>query len=247
VSEGGAPAPAAREAAAPEPAERHVVVPRTARVYTLGDAAAPRERWVVLHGYGQLAAYFARHFAPHAETADAADARLVVVPEALSRFYLESRLDGPHGDRVGATWMTREDREAEIDDYVRWLDLALADALAGRVDVPLSVLGFSQGTATACRWLAARDRHGAPPAARLVLWAGDVPPELDLAAAWLRRTRLTFVAGTADPFADAARVAAIRARLDAAAVPLDVVRFDGGHRLDADALARVLGDVGAAG
>ena len=216
-----------------DPVERHLTVPRTARYYTLGDAATAREIWVVLHGYGQLAAYFARPFAPHAAE------RLVVVPEALSRFYLESTLDGPHGPRVGATWMTREDREAEIGDYVRWLDLAL-DAAAGGADAPLHVLGFSQATATACRWLAARDRRGAPPAARLVLWAGDVPPELDLGAAWLRRTRLTFVAGTEDRFVTADAVAAVRARLDAAGVPYDAVRFEGGHKLDAPTLAHVM-------
>jgi predicted esterase len=214
--------------------ERHVVVPRTARLYTLGDAAAARETWVVLHGYGQLAAYFVRHFAP------LADGRLVVAPEALSRFYLESQADGVHGRRVGATWMTREDRDAEMVDYVRYLDLAL-DAAAEGSDAPLHVLGFSQGTATACRWLAARDARAAPPAARLVLWAGDVPPELDLGAAWLRRARLTFVVGSEDPFVTPEAVAALRARLDGAEVPYDVVSFDGGHRLEADALARVIG------
>jgi dienelactone hydrolase len=207
---------------------RHVVVPRTARLYTLGDAAEARERWVVLHGYGQLASYFVRHFAP------LADGRVVVAPEALSRFYLESRDSGVHGPRVGATWMTREDREAEIADYVRYLDLALDDAAPG--DLPLSVLGFSQGTATACRWLAARDVRGAAPAERLVLWAGDVPPELDLGAAWLRRTRLTFVAGTSDRFISPEVLASLRARLDGAAVPYTLVTFDGDHRLDAATL-----------
>jgi predicted esterase len=105
---------------------------------------------------------------------------------------------------------------------------------------PLCVLGFSQGTATACRWLASRERLGKPPAARLVLWAGDAPPELDLGGAWLRRTRLTLVAGSDDPFATPAAATALRTRLDAAGVKYDVDAFDGGHRIHADTLARVV-------
>jgi predicted esterase len=216
--------------------ESHVTVPRTARYFTLGDAATAREVWVALHGYGQLASYFVRRFAPLALD------RLVVAPEALSRFYLESRTDGAHGTRVGATWMTREDRDAEIADYVRYLDTALDDATRGAALAPLSVLAFSQGTATACRWLAARDRAGAPPAARLILWTGEVPPELDLAAPWLRRTRLTLVHATDDPFATPLRVDEMRERLDAAGVPHEDVTFTGGHRIPEDVLRRVVGD-----
>jgi len=216
----------------------HVEVPRTARYYTVGDAAAARAAWVVLHGYGQLAGYFIRHFAPLAE------GRLVVAPEALSRFYLESREGdaGAHGRRIGATWMTREDRDAEMRDYVRYLDLALA-AAALDVDwarTPLGVLGFSQGTATACRWLQARAARGVAPAARLVLWAGEVPPDLDLDAPWLRATRLTIVVGDADPYATPTYVAALRERLDAHGVAYELVPFAGGHQLDGPTLARIV-------
>ncbi len=222
----------------------HVTVPRTARLYALGDAATARELWVAIHGYGQLASHFVRHFAPHLAE------RLIVAPEALSRFYLESREGnaGAHGPRVGATWMTREDREAEIADYVRWLDLAVRAAYDTRAaeHVPLHVLAFSQGTATACRWLAARAASGAAPARRLVLWAGDTPPDLDLDAAWLRATRVTLVAGRSDPFVTPERFAELEARLTTSGVRLDVVRFDGAHRVDAGTLAAVLGDRGAA-
>jgi predicted esterase len=236
--------------------ERHVTVPRTARYYALGPSTSPgggapaaREVWVALHGYGQLASHFARHFAPHAA------GRLIVVPEALSRFYLESRAGetGPvHGPRVGATWMTREDREAEIADYVRWLDLALDDALddarddalggaaTGLTSPPLCVLAFSQGTATACRWLQARAGRGARPAARLVLWAGTLPPDLDLAAEWLRQTRLTLVVGTEDPFVTAAALDEIVSRLTAHGVECDTVSYTGGHRIEPDVLARIM-------
>jgi hypothetical protein len=92
---------------------------RTARYATLGRLdESVREVWIVCHGYAQLAGRFIERFrciaAPH---------RLIVAPEALSRFYTE-RGSGFHGpaSQIGATWMTSEDREAEIQDYVAYLD-----------------------------------------------------------------------------------------------------------------------------
>lgn len=217
----------------------HVEIPRTARYWSVGEPHAP-EVWVALHGYGQLAEYFVRHLAPFAGAH-----RLVVAPEALNRFYLGSGEGGSNAERrVGATWMTREDRDAEIRDYVRWLDRALDDATAGFDPdrTRLCVLGFSQGAVTATRWLAARHRDGRPPAARLVLWGGELPHDLDLAAAAdpLRATALALVVGDADPFVTEATVERQTARLDGAGVPYAVVRYAGGHRLEREALARVL-------
>lgn len=221
-------------------AEHHVEVPRTARYYTVGDRAAARAVWLVLHGYGQLAGYFARHFAPHAA------GRLVVAPEALSRFYV-ARGDAVAGepDRVGATWMTREDRLAEIGDYVRYLDRALDAATTGLdlAAVSLGVLGFSQGAATAVRWLAHRHRAGLAVPSALVVWGGALPPDADVAGAdrdALRATRLTLVVGERDEFATPALVAAQEARLTEAGVAYALVRYAGGHQLDGETLGRVL-------
>lgn len=216
----------------------HVEVARTARYWAVGTAGA-RDVWVVLHGYGQLAEYFVRHFAPFG-----GGDRLIVAPEALSRFYLGSGEGGGHGTRVGATWMTREDRLADIADYVRYLDRAL-DAAADGFDAArrrLHVLGFSQGAVTAARWLHARHVRGLAPAARLVLWGGEVAPDVDLASphGLFQETPLTLVVGDADRFATPAMLTAQRARLDAAAVRYDVVPFAGGHTLDRDTLRALL-------
>jgi predicted esterase len=231
---------------APDPVRaHHVEVPRTARYYTAGDPAGARRVWLAVHGYGQLAGYFARHFAPHAGPGSG---RLVVAPEALSRFYV-SREDPATGApaRVGATWMTREDRDAEIADYVRYLDRALDAATAGAGPdagaLPLGVLGFSQGAATACRWVAYRHQHGLPAPRALVLWGGALPHDFDLAGAdgdALRRLRLVLAAGDADEFATPALVAEQEARLGGAGVAYEVVRYAGGHRLDGAVLGRLL-------
>ena len=214
--------------------EHSLSVYRTARYFVLGDPSGPVEAvWMACHGYGQHPAYFLRHFraveAPH---------RLIVAPEGLSRFYRDDA-EGRH-QRVGASWMTREARLAEIDDYVRLLDAVYAEVLerAGLVRARLTALGFSQGGATAARWLTASPMLRGLHDARLVLWGSVLPHDLDLAAhrAAMDRVRLTLVAGREDPHATPERVATEEARLHEHGIPYDLVRFEGEHRLDTDVL-----------
>jgi predicted esterase len=108
--------------------------------------------WIACHGYGQLAAPFAQALEPLDDPT-----RVILVPEALNRFYPGEalRLHGPDSP-VGATWMTREDRESEITDYVEYLDLVASTIRREmhHADVKVVALGFSQGVATVCRWAA---------------------------------------------------------------------------------------------
>ena len=211
-----------------------IAVRRTARLAMLGpDAPASRELWYVLHGYGQLAAPFLEDFRAIDD-----GTRLIVAPEALSRFYegdVKSRL---HREaKVGASWMTREDRESEIADYVAYLDTVhesfLARLGAGAPPV-VTVLGFSQGGATAARWVAG----GRVKATRLIVWGSQFPPELDLAdpGAQIRRAETSLVIGDTDVFATPKIVAKEKERLDSARFPFRFVSFAGGHRLDDDTL-----------
>jgi len=209
--------------------EHHLSVRRTARYFTLGPAAATaRELWIVLHGYGQLAARFLRAFAPLDD-----GARCIVAPEGLSRFYAESG----RNDKIGASWMTREDRLAEIDDYVRYLDVLYDEVMRGAVAVPVTVLGFSQGTATAARWLA----QGSVRAGRLILWGGEVPPDLDLAAArqcW-EKTDVTLVVGSQDQYITPKVLSRDEQRLREHGISFRVEGFDGGHEIVPEVLGRI--------
>lgn len=216
--------------------EHHLTAVRTARYFTLGPSpvAAP-EIWFVLHGYGQLAGRFLRAFEPLDD-----GSRCLIAPEALSRFYLESGSGGRGHDKVGATWMTREDRLTDIADYVRYLDTLYAAVLQGRGTAGgVCVLGFSQGTATAARWLS----QGSARADRLILYGGEVPPDLDLAAARDRweRTALTLVAGSGDPYITPKILARDEARLREHSIVYRVERFEGGHELVPEVLLRVAG------
>lgn len=106
--------------------------------------------------------------------------------------------------------MTRADREHEIADYVAYLDALAEHVLADRSQPSETcVLGFSQGAATACRWAA----RGSLRPDRLVLWAGDLPPDINLDR--LRGIDLTLVAGSHDRYVTPERLAGAKVRLDA--------------------------------
>jgi len=202
-------------------------VPRTARYHTLGEPDGDwRELWFVLHGYGQLAARFLSEFEPVS-----APRRLIVAPEGLSRFYL-----GGTAGRVGASWMTREGRAEEIGDYVGYLDALYARFVAGRADVRLGLLGFSQGTATAMRWAAL----GGPIAHRVILWGGGVPPDLaqEAVRGALAGARVDLVVGDTDKYFTEAKLDEEHARLRSLTDASRLLRYAGGHRLDAELLAR---------
>lgn len=213
--------------------EHHIQVRRTARYYTLGEPShETRDVWFVCHGYGQLASDFIKEFEIIADPT-----RVIVAPEALSRYYAVSEA-GFHSSesKVVASWMTREDREAEIDDYVAYLD-AVYDEIISKVDrknVSVTVLGFSQGGATANRWLT----RGRSRADRLIMWGALIATDADLnqAATFFRDVKLTIVSGTRDQFAIQKMLEDYRRLLTEKKIPFELFTFNGGHRLDRETL-----------
>jgi acetyl esterase/lipase len=208
-----------------EPESHHLSVSRTARYLTLGRLDGPLEEvWFLFHGYGQLASEFLGH-----ARALARERRLLVVPEALSRFYHEDH------KKIGASWMTREERIEEIADYIRYLDL-LHDRvfeIVPRAQVKLRVLGYSQGVATATRWAVS----GKADIDGLVIWGSPLPHDLDAAGiARLARMRLTVVGGSRDRFLTDEHREEQATLLRRHQVPFEERRFEGGHRLDNDTL-----------
>jgi predicted esterase len=207
--------------------EHFIPVRRTARYHVLGKGEAAPEIWIVLHGYGQLARYFLNHFI------GMEGGSCVVAPEGLSRFYL----DNEH-TRVGATWMTREDRLHEIDDHIAYLDALVADlkkqAMPGAT---VNVLGFSQGVATAARWVT----RGGTRIGRMVLWAGAIPAELDRdALATWKGVHVDLVLGDTDEYAKPEALEGAARRLDQAGVSNTPHLFNGTHQLEPVLLSRLL-------
>ena len=212
-------------------AERHIEVTRTARYHVLGEPSKDIDDvWFVCHGYGQLAADFIKEFESIADPR-----RLIVAPEALNRYYISTapEFHGPES-QVGATWMTRSDRDVEIADYVRYLDTLHSEIMASVGKARVTVLGFSQGGATANRWLT----RGSSRADRLLMWGAllATDSDLDQAASFFRTVELTLIYGLRDQFASQGMISNYMKTLDSHSVPYKVVTFDGGHRMDRDAL-----------
>ncbi len=211
--------------------ERHITVKRTARYFVLGEESPNLDDvWFVCHGYGQLASDFIKEF-----ESIASPRRLIVAPEALNRYYVSTapEVHGPDS-KVAATWMTREDREVEIADYVRYLD-DLYTSIMDRIGVArVTVLGFSQGGATANRWVT----RGSSRVDRLVMWGSTLPADADLneAAEFFRFVDLTVVYGLKDQYASQGMIESYLDTLNSHSIPHNVVTFDGGHRMDRDTL-----------
>ena len=210
----------------------HIVVPRTARYYVVG-APNPlvRDVWIVCHGFSQLAHAFVDPFRRFED-----DRRLIVAPEALQRFYLDSRPANTRNSAVGATWMTRDDRDADIADIVTYLDtlyehvvesLATHDVARDRIRV--HALGFSQGAVAVARWAA----RGSAVIDHLVMWGHGMPDDVNVRALGERRPDLTIdmVHGERDHFANASVMAATQAVLEGSGVPFRMIPFSGGHVL----------------
>ena len=85
--------------------EQTLLLQKHFRYYLSENFTSKRKLLIALHGYGQLAQYFAKKFI------DLPEDYALLVPEGMHRFYLE----GTSG-RVGASWMTKEGRELDIED-----------------------------------------------------------------------------------------------------------------------------------
>ncbi|MEI6312193.1 MAG: hypothetical protein WCP57_08045 [Bacteroidota bacterium] len=120
--------------------EQHKIsVEKTARVFTLGNPDAS-EVWILLHGYGMQASQMITYIEELPN-----ENLFFIAPEGLSRFYWK----GFEGNVV-ASWMTKEDRQDEINDYIKYLN-QLIDIYQLNTK-KINVLGFSQGVATMSRW-----------------------------------------------------------------------------------------------
>ena len=201
-------------------------VPRTAHYYTLGSLHADTQAvWLVCHGYGQLAQYFIRKFAVLDD-----GQQVVIAPEGLSKFYLQ----GFNG-RVGASWMTKEDRLDEIADNNRYLDLIMRGIRQqAPAAVKIKVLGFSQGTATVCRWLAQSNLV----VDQVFLWAGAFPEDISFPFenTYLTKMPVTLVYGEKDPFITPDKLQSQKELLLKMGIMPEVITFAGEHDLDAATL-----------
>lgn len=182
--------------------------------------------WLVCHGIGYLSRYFIRHF-NHLDV----DENYIIAPQAQSKYYLKS--DYRH---VGASWLTRENLEAEIDNVLNYLDeVFIEENLA---EVPnLIVLGYSQGVSVATRYLAQRKIN----CAQLILHSGKVPAELTAKDfAFLKDTKVTYLYGTQDEYLKKGIIEVEEPRLKSLfPYNFELQTYDGGHEFNTDIIEKL--------
>ena len=207
--------------------EEHIAITRHARVYVMGEPKSASEVWIVCHGYGQLSHEFIDEF----QTLVTPE-RAFVAPGGLHRFYLDPPPAPAWKRRVGATWMTREDRETDIADYVAYLDRVHEEFVPDGARV--RVLGFSQGGPTVMRW----GVSGTRPFDEMIVWAAGIPSDIDLSR--FRGKRIVFVRGTRDEFYPDDVEKEQTDQLRKAGVSVQILHFNGGHRMDTPLLAQIV-------
>jgi predicted esterase len=199
---------------------------KTARYFTLGYLSPETtEIWIVLHGYAQLANDFLENFRFLEDPS-----RFVVAPEALNRFYAKG-----FGGKPGATWMTSEAREDEISDYIRYLDVLYSDLNLPATARKIFLLGFSQGVATATRWL----HHTNCRIDELVICSGEIARELQHPLSpKLQSLPVTYITGTNDRLIDEEKHKAVFRLIEQ--LNARIIRFDGGHEISSESIKNLL-------
>lgn len=204
--------------------KNNIKVPKTARFYASGSMNSDVSELVyVLHGYGMQAPSFIEKF-----DVLSSPGRLIVAPEGMSRFYRK----GFSGDVV-ASWMTSDDREMEIEDYVSYLNLLhehLLNMHPSKKIMKVTVVGFSQGASTASRWI--NSRYVKPD--RFIIWCGEMAPEVISSFPALP---VTFISASEDVFISKEKSDGHADQMLNGGVELTRIRFEGGHDIDKQLLA----------
>ncbi|WP_375578369.1 phospholipase [Marivirga tractuosa] len=192
-------------------------------------SSATKEIWFVLHGYGQLPQYFIRKF-----NSISNKNRVIIAPGGLSRFYLEG-----FSGRVGSTWMTKEERLLDIENYISYLNSVADEVLSGvSKDVKITLLGFSQGSATVCRWAEKLYFHFE----RLILHSGAFPPDIDFSGLGdkLKGKEVYMLRGTDDEFINEERKKEQSDLTKKLNIEIKHIEFDGKHDIHPESLKEII-------
>jgi predicted esterase len=189
-------------------------ISKPAKIITHGNKQA-NYYWLACHGYGELVRFFINKFT------ELGDEHFVVAPEGLNRFYLNG-----FSGRVGANWMTKEDREQDINTNNQYL--AQVYNTYPFQEKTLFAFGFSQGTETLSRWLV--NQKIAPKA--IILWGNGLPEDLSNECNLLwKDTKIYFVIGSNDNFITPERLALKKGLFDKHQLDYELVSYEGEHKI----------------
>jgi predicted esterase len=209
--------------------EKHFIgTPKTAIVVNVGNASTAKNYWLVLHGYGQLAENFQSHF----QNFDS-QKNYFVIPNALNHFYLKSG----KGD-VGASWMTKYEREKDILDNNAYLNKVFHQFIKPYLnnEQRFYVLGFSQGAATLIRWLAMEDIK----VDKIILWGSVFPPDMENERYihYLKNFQWMYFIGSQDEFISNEEKEKQKHFFESHQFSIQWIEYEGKHNFNADVLHR---------
>ena len=202
-----------------------LAVSKKMRYYTLGNAKKADTLLIALHGFGQLSKFFIKKFEFLPEN------YLILAPEGMHRFYLQG-----NSGRVGASWMTKEARELDIEENTIALKTLLEKVKNEKQFSKIILLGFSQGGATAARWYFSDDEQFD----HLILWASVFPPDLEKPALETN-SKNYFVLGNQDEYySEAQQLSQIAAYKE---IGFNTIHFEGKHDIQQATLSELLSKI----
>jgi predicted esterase len=181
--------------------------------------------WLVFHGIGYLSRYFLKYFR-HLNMIE----NYIIAPQAPSKYYLNG--DYKH---VGASWLTKENTEVEIDNLLNYLDGVYTAEDLSKIE-NLNILGYSQGVSVASRFIARRKIN----CQNLILHSGKVPQELTAEDfGFLDKTKISFIYGTEDEYLKSGIVKLEENRLKKIFPKnLEIIPFQGGHEVNKNLISK---------
>lgn len=188
--------------------------------------------WFAFHGYGQLADHFMKRF----DILDIGQHHIVAC-QGLSRFYLDAEYK-----KIGASWMTRLDREIDIIHQQRYISQVFHNRISkvgSSIDkMKLNYFAFSQGGATLLRWL----KEFKPRVDNLIMWAADFPKEFTKEDfSFLRKDSNFFIVlGDKDPYRTMIDINRQKDLVESINCNSEIITFDGGHHVRRDVLNQLI-------
>ncbi|MCM8570547.1 esterase [Gramella jeungdoensis] len=181
--------------------------------------------WLVFHGIGYLSRYFLKYF-KHLDPEE----NYIIAPQAQSKYYLNGEYR-----HVGASWLTREYLEEEIENVLNYLDAVYKAENLSEVD-NLNILGYSQGVSIATRFVARRKIN----CKNLIMHSGKVPQELSHEDfEFSENTKFSFIYGIHDEYLNSEIVKVEEERLKKIfSKNLEILSFDGGHEVNTKMISK---------
>jgi predicted esterase len=196
--------------------------------YTLGKyTQKTKSIWFVFHGFGQLGVYFAKNFEDCVN-----DETYFIFPQGPSKFYV-----GFDFNRVGASWLTKNEVEDEIENVFGYLESILERENIDLNKVKINGFGFSQGVSVLVRWFAKKQFE----TEKLILWAGQTPKTFVDYEKFPLPKKIYFVAGNQDPLQEYMNLedelGFIEKNLN---TKPELISYEGGHKVDREIILELI-------